>query len=110
MASSEAADQLARRLRRYERTAARLDKQLRSGALTRSDVEALYEGLFIAAFVEFEKFLERVFHEIMLGKASFPSSRVVPRLDVRSPQVLDPLMRGTRRYVDWMPYNETEQR
>jgi len=110
MPSSEAGERLGARLRRFERTATKLEREFRKGAFTRTDLEALYEGLFVAAIVEFEKFLERLFMDAVLGKSSYPPSRVATRLDVRSSQVLDSLIRGTRRYVDWLPYSDTEHR
>jgi hypothetical protein len=60
--------------------------------------------------VEFELFLEQLFMNVMLGKMTYPASRVSTRIDVRSAQVLDPLIRGSRPHADWFPYHETEQR
>lgn len=109
--SSEVADAFDRRLRRLERTAKKVERAFDGESLTRSDLEALYEGLFINAVVEFERFIERLFLGIVLSNVSCgASARVAPRVDVRSLSVLVPLVNAGRSYADWLPYHETEKR
>jgi hypothetical protein len=99
-----------RRLDRFERTASKLERALDKGTLTRRDLEALYEGLFIGAIVEFESFLELLFMGVVLRKTLYPGGKVTPRIDVRSQGVLEEVLLDGRRYVDWFPYALTETR
>ena len=108
--SGDAADALDRRLRRLERTARKIERAFDDGSLTRTDLEALYEGLFIGAIVEFERFVSDLFTGILLRKVAYSGRRVTPRVELRSGVILTPLLNAGRQYVDWLPYHETERR
>jgi hypothetical protein len=107
---AENAERFKKRVRRFELTAERLERTFDSGSLTRRDLEALYEGLFLGAVVELETFLELLFTSIMLGRISYGGGRVVPRVEVRSSAVLADILHEGKRYIDWFPYSETETR
>ena len=110
MQASEAAAALDRRLTRLQRTARKVERSFDDGSLTRTDLEALYEGLFIGAVVAFERFIESLFTGIVLNRVVYAGGRIVPRIDVRSAGVLEPLLNAGRSYADWLPYHETEKK
>lgn len=104
------ADALRKRLTGIERTRSKMEKLFYQGGLSRRDIEAVYEGLYIGAITSLEGFLEDLFYQILVGNVSYSKNRVVPRVNFSSRQVLHEVILSGKRYVDWLPYNLTEER
>jgi hypothetical protein len=71
----------------------------------------MYEGLFVSVFTAFESFVEELFVGLLVAGGRKETGVVVPRVTVRSYSVARQLVFGLgRRYADWLPYDQTEQR
>ncbi len=98
-----------RQLASLELTRRRAERLVISGHLPRRDVERVYEGLFLSAITRFEVFVEELFLGLLAGKIAPDSCNAVLRAQFGSAQAArDIVMRG-RKYVDWLPYDRTEE-
>ena len=96
-------------LNALEATRKKVERLYSSGKLVRRDIERIYEGLYLDAITSFESTLETLFISYLTGSLS--KRGVIPRVEVRSPTVArDMLLGGDRRFVDWLPYEKTENR
>jgi len=80
--------------------------------VARRDIERVYEALFLNVVASFEAFVEELFIGLLVDQHGLASSYpdVRPRAIVRSHQVARALvLGGKRRYVNWLPYSETEE-
>ena len=79
--------------------------------MSRGAAEQMYEGLFLSVFTAFESLLEELFVGLLVAGGRKERGAVAPRVTVRSYSVARELVIGPgRRYVDWLPYDNTEQR
>ena len=100
---------LAGHLRTLEQTRKKIEGLFRKGLLVRRDVERVYEGLYLDAVTSFEAAIEDLFIRIITNRAS--PTGVTARVSFRSSQIArDIMLGGERKYLDWFPYNKTEQR
>jgi hypothetical protein len=106
---SSAEKELRQRLRRLEVTRFRIEGLHQGGTLPRQDVERLYEGLFLSLVTGFERFLERLFFEVVLDETRH-SARVLPKASFASPRTLREFVLAEKPFVDWLPYGNTEER
>ena len=89
-----------------EDTRSKVEGLLTQGHLNRKDVEAVYAGLFIDAFTEFEAVIERLFLGLFDGSlqsASQPATRlfrVTPKTFARS------VVFDGENYADWLPVED----
>lgn len=83
-----------------------METLLAANHITRTDIEAVYAGLFIDAFTEFESLVERLclgLFDGSLKSATQPVARllrIAPRTSAR-----DVLFDGDK-YVDWLPLED----
>jgi hypothetical protein len=104
------ASRLTRRLGRADLTRQRMEHLFRSGRIVRRDVEAVYEGLYVQAVSAFESFIAELFRALLLASVPVPGSRIARRVTFSSSPVLSDVLHGNRRYLDWLPYDQTEER
>lgn len=106
------ANALHRRLDNSDRSRTRFETLFSKGAIAKRDLLVAYEGLFLGLMTSFEQFLEELFIKILLKKASYPKRRVLPRVHLSSARIArDVLLSNrTRQYLDWLPYDHTEER
>ncbi len=102
-------DDFTTRLRRFERSRAKLERLLLSGHVTRHDVSLFYEGIFLRTVTSFESLLEELFVGLLTGGIT-PGRNVRPRVTFRSAAIARDVMLGGKAYVDWLPYRHTENR
>ena len=77
--------------------------------LVRRDVERVYEGLYLDAFTSFERSIEELFVALLTNRVA--QTGVVTRVNFRSSKVArDVILGGNKKYVDWFPYDRTEER
>jgi hypothetical protein len=94
------------KLAKLEQTRSKVEALLMQGHVDRCDVEAVYSGLFIDAFTEFEALVESLF--IGLSDGSLKSkTQPVTRIFKVSPKAFtrNVIFEG-KSYVDWLPMDE----
>jgi hypothetical protein len=102
-------DDFTTRLRRFERSRAKLERLLISGHVTRHDVSLFYEGTFLRTVTSLESLMEELFVGLLTGGIT-PGRNVHPRVTFRSAAIARDVMLGGKPYVDWLPYRHTENR
>ena len=102
-------DKLAARLRTFEKSRKKIERLLRSGHVTRHDVNLFYEGIFLKTITSFESFLEELFIGLLTGGIE-PGRNVRLRAQFKSSVIARDITFGGRAYVDWLPYDHTEKR
>jgi len=107
--SRNARDDLSRRLRALLQTRTKVESLHAGGSIARRDVERVYEGLYIAAVTSFEGFLEALFFDVLLNGDRYSGS-IHARVEFKSAQVLRAFVLGGRPYVNWLPYDRTNER
>src|SRR5690349_21591224 len=103
-------DSFHRSLQRINYTRQRMEKLFDSGKITKTDLESVYEALFLRAVTSFEVFLEDLFLAILEGKIQYSQSRVQPRLQVRSRDALMEILLQGNDYMNWLPFKHTMNR
>ena len=100
------ARQFSIRLTILENTRAKVEILLTRGELDRNDIEAVYSGLFLDAFTEFEALTETLFLGLFDGSlksAAQPANRlfrITPKSHARS------IAFEGKAYVDWLPMED----
>ncbi len=103
------ADAFTTRLRKFERSRAKLERLLLEGHVTRHDVNLFYEGIFLRTVTSFENLVEELFIGFLTGGIT-PGRSVHPRVTFRSTAIARDVMLGGKPYVDWLPYRHTANR
>jgi len=93
-----------------ESTRTKMETLMYNGEIVRRDIEQIYKGLYLDAVCSFEHFLEDLFIGLLTGRFKHPSSNIVPRVAFKSSKVARDIVSGGHNYVDWLPYNHTQQR
>lgn len=101
---------LQRQYVRAEKTAQRVDALLSSRKLTEYDADQIYSGIFLSAFVTYERFIEEIFIGYLLGKVSPHKSKLKTLLVIPNREVAITILSGDRNYVDWLPFSRTRDR
>lgn len=107
--SSSIADSYVTRLESLEFTRKRLETLFSQSRVAARDVERVYGAIFVSAVASFEALVEDLFLGLLVGRVK-PRSGVHQRLSFRSEQVARQVVFGGRSYVNWFPYEQTEQR
>ncbi len=110
-----ALDQELARIDRARRRAERVWAKEGQTREARRDLERIYGGLFIGGVVAFERFLEELFVGLLVDRKDIGlvSSRreVDPYVQLRSHDgVRRILFDGPKGYVEWLPFDRTEER
>jgi hypothetical protein len=78
------------------------------GVVSRSDIENMYEAMYLSAFTKFEVLIEDLFVGLLTKKIR-PVSGVLPHVAVKSPPIARKIVFGGKSYVDWFPFDKTEK-
>lgn len=85
-----------------------MEQLFQEGKVRKTDIETIYEALFLRSVTSFESFLEKLFMAIMLGKANaVGGSRMMKAV---SKSALEAILLQNNNYLDWLPYSKTEGR
>lgn len=95
---------------RLDRTRTRVDQLFLRGKLTRFDIEQVYSGIYVEAFVSFERFLEDLFLGYVGGKVSMPTIKVKAKMSFPTAAITKDVVFGGKDYIDWIPYERTTER
>ena len=99
------ADDVASRARGVLLYAQRMDRLFSQGAIPRTDIERAYAGSFLSFYAYLEQSIGRLFVGLLTGGYVSGDSAVRPLVSVDSRVVAYAIIRGERRYVNWLPYN-----
>ena len=80
------------------------------GDLLKTDIETVYEALFLRAITGFELYLEQLFIDILLGKTAHHPSRARALLATSTKSDLIKILNRGNDYLAWLPYGNTESR
>jgi len=97
-------------LRSAERTRSRVEKLTILGHLSRKDAEIVYSALFLSIFTRFETLLEELFFGVLVGRIDGRPINASPRIKVASDQIAREIVHQKKDYLDWLPFNRTEDR
>jgi hypothetical protein len=87
-----------------------MDKLFTVGRIRRTDLDSVYEALFLRAVTSFEVFLESLFIAILEGRAKYSKRRVQVLMSVSSREALMQILLQGDSYMDWLPFANTERR
>ena len=102
----ELSENLARRARSIAAHRQRLDAAHFAGHLQTRDLDIAYAGAFLAWCTALEKAIEQLFIGLLMRRVSM-STGVQPLVEIRSDRVAHAVVRGERKYVDWLPFFQT---
>lgn len=88
----------------------RVEKLYAHNQLTITDVHRIYTGAFIQYYTFLERMIEKLFIGILMGNYSSSYANVSALIDIKSYQVAHDIVKGDRRYVDWLPIDRTCKR
>lgn len=78
--------------------------------LTITDVHRIYSGAFIQYYTFLERMIEKLFIGLLMGDYISAYANVTALIDIKSYQVAHDVVKGERRYVDWLPIDRTCKR
>ena len=74
------------------------------------DINQVYIGLYLEAITSFERFIENLFIGLLSGTHTVNTRTVVPLIAFRNRRAVGPIVFRERSYLDWLPYDRTEER
>lgn len=104
------ADGLGARARGLDAYLHRVEGLFDAGDLPRADVHRAYAGAFLSFYVDLERAVEDLFMGLVMGRVIHSNTTVRSLVVIQSEVVARKVVRGERRYVDWLPYRLTRDR
>jgi len=100
-----------RSLKHLDYTRKRMEKLRSEGEISKRDVNSVYEALFLRAVARFESFLEELFLGILEKRVRYKRTRrIALKMTPKSHQALIDIVFQENRYLDWLPFKQTEGR
>jgi hypothetical protein len=78
--------------------------------IKKTDLDSVYEALFLRAVTSFEAFLEDLFIAILEGRARYNKHRVRVLMSTPSRDALMQILLQHNAYMNWLPFTNTERR
>lgn len=97
-------------LRYLEYTRVKMERLLARGELVNRDVNQVYVGLYLEVMTSFEKLIENLFVGLLSGTYTVHARHVVPLVSFRNQRAVHPIIFRERNFLDWLPYDRTEDR
>ena len=97
-------------LRNLEYTRAKMERLFAGGEIVSRDINQVYVGLYLEVITSFEGFIEKLFVGLLTGTYTVSTQPVVPLVAFRNRRAVEPIMLQQRRYLDWLPYENTVRR
>ena len=104
------AEELRSRARGLEHYLRRQERLHAAGLLTASDVCRSYGGALLSFAADLEAHIERLFIAFLRGRIAFPGDLQRCLVTIKSDVVARAVIRGDKRYVDWLPFEQTVKR
>lgn len=102
-------DKFQKKVRRLDAYRRKNEKLFLSGSIVDRDLDIVYEGIFLSAYVSFENFIEDQFINFLLGASPQLNSKPTPRALFSDRRVARRILYGRHSYVDWLPYDNTKK-
>ena len=99
-----------RSLERLNYTRERMENLYRDSRVNETDMDSVYEALFLRAVTGFESFLEDLFLAILEERIVYPKNRVRLKMTVGSRKALLEILLQGSKYMNWLPFNNTVER
>lgn len=109
-AATVVADDVLKRARSLDRYVRKMESLHGRAALTRTDLNRTYSMAYMDYVTYLERSIERLFLGVVMGRLITSAPRSSPLVAIRSDAVARAVIRGDRRYVDWLPYTLTRKR
>ncbi len=103
-------DSLQRRIIRLDKTRGKLEVLFDEGRILKTEVEQLYSGLYLDAFVSLERYIEELFVGYLCKQITPPTRDVKPKLSFQNSVLAREVILSGKRYLDWLPYKFTKER
>lgn len=109
--SSSALDDFVSVLERIEKTRSKMEGLFLENRLGVTDLDAVYESLFLRSVTGFEVFLEKLFVDILDKEKTYPVKRRVSlRMEANTKQARKAILLQGNDYLDWLPIKRTLER
>lgn len=99
-----------RSLERLNYTRDRMEKLFAARRIRKTDLDSVYEALFLRAVTSFEAFIEDLFLAILEGRVKYNKQRVRVLMSVTSRDDLMRILLQNQAYLNWLPFHHTERR
>ncbi len=97
---------LQKRFIKLDRTSARVAALHAKKNISGFDVEQIYSGVYLDAFVSFERFIEDIFLGYVSGGLTSPSRTVKLLITITPPSKAEQVILAGKSYVDWIPFDQ----
>ena len=104
------ANDVASRAKSFDRHLKKLECLNLKGLITQRDIEKTYAGNLLLFYAFLELSLERLFVGLLCNGFVSGHSNIRPLVQVKSYKVAHSIIRGSRPYADWLPYQHTQER
>ena len=95
-------------VRYLDMTRNKMERLLSTNDIVIRDIDQVYAGLYLDAVASFERLIEDLFIGLASGRLTVSSVQAVPLVSFTNKRAMYEIISGGRRYVDWLPYNRTE--
>lgn len=99
-----------RSLQRLNNTRSRMEILFAARRINRTDLDSVYEALFLRAVTSFESFLEDLFILILLGRVQYSQNRVKVLMSASSKEALMQILLQGNAFMNWLPFANVEKR
>ena len=97
-------------LRYLDITREKMERLFTNGVIVRRDIEQVYVGLYMDCMTSLETVFEDLFVGLLSGRYFVSSRSNIALITFRNRRAVRPMVYGGRRYVDWIPYDQTIDR
>lgn len=104
------ADEVDKYAKRLDYHLNKLEKQNFKSSFSRAEIEKTYAGNLLLFYAFLERSLERLFVGLLCNGFVSGHSNIRPLVQVKSYKVAHSIIRGSRPYADWLPYQHTQER
>ena len=104
------ANDVAKRAKSLDLHLKKLENRNLKSSFTRAEIEKTYAGNLLLFYAFLERSLERLFVGLLCNGFISGHSNIRPLVQVKSYKVAHSIIRGSRPYADWLPYQHTQER
>lgn len=103
-------DRFAKHTTSIEHTRSKMEALLSSAQVDLQDIEHTYAGLYLELFTNFEALIEELFLGLYSGVYISTSYTVIRTSRITPRNQIQPIIYAGKNYIDWLPYDKTEDR